>query len=536
MWVDAQRRRLDRRYRAILDSLGASILVADPVHGVTFANRSARAILGGAPNAIAGEEGLAPQLGTPGEAWDNLRAIAAGEAGGGQGNDAIFHRIDGTSFPAGYTVAPLAGDSAAGASLVLTFRDISVLRRYETDYRSIFEHVVEGVYRRTLDGELLRANPALVEMHGVASEDELIERSGNIEQTWYPDEASRDGFLERMARDGYVKHYEYRMMRVGVGDAIWVSENARPVHDSDGGLTLYEGTISDISERKRLETDLLQAQKLEAVGQLASGIAHEINTPTQYVRDNLEFVADAFQDLEPLLARYQELVQACEAAEVETEQVGAVRTAEADADLAFVRDELPQAVSQAQEGNERVGQIVRAMKDFSHPDGEGKQQVDINRMIETTVTVARNEWKYVADLQLDFDDSLPQVPAKRAELSQAVLNVVVNAAQALEEQGRGSGASAKGSITVATREASNSAVVEITDDGPGMPESVRQRVFDPFYTTKNVGRGTGQGLAMTRSVVADKHNGGIEIFSEPEAGTRVRIVLPIDDRDTENEA
>ncbi|GEM_PF-5671893 len=533
--IETSMRRIDRRYRAILDSLGACIVVADPFHGVTFANRAARDLLGGQPTAIGGRDGLAVDFTDVSHAWLHLASLAADDADSANGNEATFRRHDGSTFPAGYTVAPLACEGNPGNNVVLTFRDLSILKRFETDYRSIFEHVVEGVYRRTPDGYLLRANPALVAMHGLDTEHELIRRSGNVETSWYAHASVRDELVAQLAENGYVKHYEYRMYRVGLGDSIWVSENARVVYDSDGAVSLYEGTISDISERKRLETDLLQAQTLEAVGQLASGIAHEINTPAQYVRDNLQFIRDALEDLEPLLARYRELVEACEADGLEVERVNAARAAEADAEVAFIRQELPDSVAQAQEGNERVARIVGAMKDFSHPDGEGRQQVDINRMIETTVTVARNEWKYVADLQLDLAEDLPQIPAKHAELSQAVLNVVINAAQAMEEQGCGSSGHGKGTITVATSEAESSAVIEVTDDGPGMPDSVRRRVFDPFYTTKSVGRGTGQGLAMARSVVADKHGGSIDVISVPDEGTRLHIELPMDERATEPE-
>ena len=286
----------------------------------------------------------------------------------------------------------------------------------------------------------------------------------------------------------------------------------------------------DRARQARLEADLLQAQKLESIGQLAAGIAHEINTPAQYVGDNLEFLEQSFGELGELLKRHQALLVAAGAGEVPEALVAEVREAAEAADVEFLEEEIPRALAQSREGIGRVSKIVRAMKDFSHPGSEQKQPIDLNRAIESTVTVARNEWKYVAELELELDDGLPPVPCLAAELNQVVLNIVVNAAHALGEQQEAGEGEGKGRIFVRTRsEGGVWAVVEIEDTGPGIPEEIRDRIFDPFFTTKEVGKGTGQGLAIARSIVVDKHGGTLEVASQTGQGTTFTIRLPIGD-------
>ena len=275
------------------------------------------------------------------------------------------------------------------------------------------------------------------------------------------------------------------------------------------------------------QVQLLEGQKLESIGKLAAGIAHEINTPAQYVGDNMEFLEQSFGELVDLLKKYRALQAAAEAGDISPELVSEVSEAAGAADIEFLEEEIPRALLQSREGIGRVTEIVGAMKDFSHPGSAEKQPIDLNRAIESTVTVARNEWKYVAELETDFDADLPPVPCLAGELNQVVLNIVVNAAQALAEaQPEGSGE--KGRIRIRTGlEGDDWAGIEISDNGPGMPEEIRRKIFDPFFTTKEVGKGTGQGLAIARSVVVDKHNGAIEVESEPGQGAIFRIRLPL---------
>ncbi len=282
------------------------------------------------------------------------------------------------------------------------------------------------------------------------------------------------------------------------------------------------------AEEKSLQLQLVESQKLESIGRLAAGIAHEINTPAQYVGDNIEFLEQAFNDLEDVLKKYGELHATAEAGQVPPALLAELREAVSQADLEFLQGEIPRAIQQSREGIERVTSIVRAMKEFSHPGTEEKTPVDLNRAIESTVAVARNEWKYVADVELDLDADLPPVPCLPGELNQTVLNIVVNAAQAIGEFA-GETPGEKGTISIRTRHEDECVEITIRDTGPGMPEDVRSKIFEPFFTTKEVGKGTGQGLAIARSVVVDKHGGTLECESEPRQGTTFRIRLPLDE-------
>jgi len=278
------------------------------------------------------------------------------------------------------------------------------------------------------------------------------------------------------------------------------------------------------------QAHLLEGQKLESIGQLAAGIAHEINTPAQYVSDNLEFLANSFGELGELLKKYRLLQAAAESGDISPERVSEVSEAAEAADVEFLEEEIPRALSQSREGIGRVTHIVGAMKEFSHPGTLEKQPIDLNRAIDSTVTVARNEWKYVAELELDLDAALPAVPCLAGEFNQVVLNIVVNAAQALTGA-QPEGSDELGTIRIRTaREGDEWAVIEISDTGPGMPEGIRSKIFDPFFTTKEVGKGTGQGLAIARSVVVDKHGGTIEAISQGGEGTTFRIRLPLGEK------
>jgi PAS domain S-box-containing protein len=285
---------------------------------------------------------------------------------------------------------------------------------------------------------------------------------------------------------------------------------------------------SDMTERKILEAQLVQAQKLESIGQLAAGIAHEINTPTQYVGDNTRFLRDAFADLGKLLRQYGDFLDAVKAGVHTPEMIGEVEASIREADVAYLLGEIPLAISQSIEGLERVSKIVHAMKEFSHPGSNGKVGLDINRAIESTITIARNEWKYVAEMKTDFDRSLPLVPCLPAEFNQVILNILINAAHAIGEAA-GSGSEVKGVISVGTRNMGDMVEISVTDTGSGIPEEIRSKIFDPFFTTKDVGKGTGQGLAISHSVIVEKHGGTITFETEVGRGTTFFIHLPITD-------
>jgi len=277
-----------------------------------------------------------------------------------------------------------------------------------------------------------------------------------------------------------------------------------------------------LNELQVAHASLLQSHKLQSIGQLAAGIAHEINTPTQYVGDNLAFLRRAFAALVEIVQSVGPLLDA--ARDAHPAETSAIETRLKKLKLAFVLKEVPKAIEQSLDGVARVSSIVAAMKEFSHPSGGELSNVDLNEAIRTTVTVARNEWKYVADLALELDPELPHVPCMRDEINQAILNLVVNAAHAIADV-NANGSSGRGKIIVRTRVDGQHVVIDVQDTGTGIPERVRGRIFDPFFTTKPVGRGTGQGLAIARTVVVDKHKGALDFDTELGHGTTFHVRL-----------
>lgn len=263
-----------------------------------------------------------------------------------------------------------------------------------------------------------------------------------------------------------------------------------------------------------------------AVADVAAGIAHEINTPIQYVGDNVRFLGDACTDLTAVLEQAEALSQAAQVGEPVAEPARALAAVQAEVDLPFLLAEIPATVEQTLEGVERVATIVRAMREFSHPGSEEKSMADINRALESTITVSRNEWKYVAEVATCLSEDLPLLNCLPGELNQVFLNILVNAAHAIADR-TDHGSRGKGVITVSTRADDRWLEVRIADTGGGIPATVQERIFDPFFTTKGVGKGRGQGLAIARSVVVDKHRGHLRFVSEPGRGTTFVIKLPL---------
>ncbi len=270
----------------------------------------------------------------------------------------------------------------------------------------------------------------------------------------------------------------------------------------------------------------LQSQKLESIGQLAAGIAHEINTPIQYIGDNTRFLGEALEDLTALWTKLDELNRAQTEGAVSPDLIREIIAVEEEADLEFFRESAPESIAQALEGIERVATIVRALKNFAHPGSTAPLPTDINAAIDNTVTVCRNEWKYVAELVLDLDDTLPAVTCVAGQINQVLLNMTVNAAHAIAAIPKAPSDSL-GKITITTRTHEDRVVIHIADTGSGIPEAIRERIFDPFFTTKEMGKGTGQGLAIAHDVIVNKHGGSIDFESEVGQGTRFRIELPI---------
>jgi PAS domain S-box-containing protein len=296
-----------------------------------------------------------------------------------------------------------------------------------------------------------------------------------------------------------------------------------PLHDSRGVGFVLMG--EDITEKLVFEHEMRQSQKLQSIGHLAAGIAHEINTPTQFVGDNLRFHSDSFHDITAVLGRHQAVLRSVKAGSCSPNLIAACEEESRRVDIDFLLEEIPKAIDQSTEGITRVASIVRAMKEFSHPGNDDKVCVDLNKAIESTVTVASHEWKYVADLTTDLAPSLPPVPCLVSQFNQVVLNMIVNATHAIADVTKGTGA--KGTISITTRAVDGWVEIRIADSGAGIPEEIRTKIFDPFFTTKEVGKGTGQGLAIAHSVIVDKHQGTITLESVMGRGTTFIVRLPL---------
>jgi two-component system NtrC family sensor kinase len=288
----------------------------------------------------------------------------------------------------------------------------------------------------------------------------------------------------------------------------------------------HDALAATLGELKKTQSKLLQAQKLEAIGALAAGIAHEINTPTQYVSDNAVFLQRSFTKVIGLLEESKSLLAEAQSGAVSAATVERVTKTFKDAKLDFLLKQVPRALEQSREGLSRVGTIVSAMKEFSHPSSGEKAPIDLREAILSTITVASNEWKYVAELETDFDASMPLVCCLRDQVNQVVLNLIVNASHAVASATE-NGAKGKGKIRIETRHVDGMAEIVVRDTGCGIPKKNAERVFDPFFTTKPVGQGTGQGLAIAYSVIVERHGGQLTFDSEENVGTTFYIRLPM---------
>ena len=290
----------------------------------------------------------------------------------------------------------------------------------------------------------------------------------------------------------------------------------------------------DVRESLEGRADLeVVRQRLESMGQLAAGIAHEINTPIQFVGDNAAFVKEAFETLMELMQGYRELLEHAQRGKVSTHLLADLTDKLDRADLDFLVEEVPQALDDSREGIERVARIVTAMREFSHLGAEDVGEVDINDSVRRAVTVARNEYKYVAEVSALLDPAAPLVLCRRGELNQVILNLLVNASHAVADAVEASDAE-QGTITIRTRCVSDQVELKLADTGCGIPAEIRERVFDPFFTTKAAGKGTGQGLAIVRNLVDDM-GGSLSLESEVGKGTTFTIRLPMARVDVDNE-
>ncbi|MBL8700180.1 MAG: PAS domain S-box protein [Alphaproteobacteria bacterium] len=425
-------------------------------------------------------------------------------------------------------VAELAATASRLSQEIEERKAIEVELRQQVERNSLLAAAIENdssgitiADASTPDLPLIYVNRAFTTMTGYAPA-EVIGRNCRFLSGAETAPESRQAIREAL-RDGTPISLDLVNYRKG-GEKFWNQLTLFPVRNASGELRYFVGAQSDVTARRAVEAErealrsrMAESSKFEALGTLAGGIAHEINTPAQFVSDNIRFLGST---AEPLL----ELVET--ATRLIAGQGGAAQSAFAEAlaraDVEFLRAEIPGAVAQCMDGMDRIGKIVQAVKEFSYPADREQALFDLNRTIEVAATVTRNQWKYVAELELDLAADLPHVPGDQGAINQVLLNMIVNAAHAIEEKG----GDARGSIAISTRALSDGVEIRIADTGGGIPPEIRSRVFELFFTTKAPGRGTGQGLAISHAIVVKQHGGSITIDSEVGRGTTFVIKLP----------
>jgi two-component system, NtrC family, sensor kinase len=385
-----------------------------------------------------------------------------------------------------------------------------------------------AMYGIDAEGNCTFVNPAGLRLLGYDDASEVLgKKSHNLLHHTRPDGTpypQNECPVFRSFHHGQDAHVEDELFWRRDGSSFPVEYTSRQIR-RNGRVIGAVVSFEDITHRKRQDMELRHSQKLEAVGRLAAGIAHEINTPIQFVGDNTRFLQDSFRDEIALVHKYQELRAAAERGAVSQELLKEVSTLHKKADWDYLELEIPRAMEQMLEGLARVSTIVRGMKEFSHVDRTNeKAPADLNRALESTLIVARNELKYVAEVETHFAE-LPPVICHLGDLNQVFLNLLVNAAHAIGDVTKGT--SALGKISITTRIESDCVEVAISDTGTGIPEEVREKIFDPFFTTKGVGKGTGQGLALARAIVVEKHGGTLTFATQPGKGTTFFVRLPL---------
>lgn len=465
-------------------------------------------------------EGEIETLGTPPAVW---MGVPLRTPGGVIGVLVVQHYEDCSAYDnRDLEILTSVGDQIAVA--IERKRAEEALIASDARFQNAFDHAPIGIALESMDGRWWRTNLSLRQILGY-DKGEL--EMGGFANVTFPDdieicyESRRQLLADQIKTCQFEKRYIHKQ-----GHHVLVSISLSLVREENNDPLYFIAQIQDITARKALEEKLQRGQKLESIGQLAAGIAHEINTPTQYVGDNLRFLRDSFDDINAVLEKTDGMVELCRSQDLIPEFVTEMEKTIERSDIEFLSEEVPLSLKQALDGVQRISKIVQAMKDFAHPGSSDMRATDLNKAIESTVTVASNEWKYVAEVVADYDENLPAVPCLAGEFNQVILNMIVNASHAIADV-VGDGSDGKGTITISTRLNGDFAEIRIGDTGAGIPEDIREKIFDPFFTTKEVGKGTGQGLAISHSVIVDKHNGAIDVESVLGKGATFIIRLPV---------
>lgn len=394
----------------------------------------------------------------------------------------------------------------------------AALRKSQSHLKAITDSLFEGVLVVDTSGTITFANPSakrlfncdpsVVSLEGLPLDD-IVHLDCSSEKPW-----------ARSARENVIVRQDDTRILTPQQQAIAVAVACAPLEDEQKGVVI---SFRDIEALKQAQNEAILASRFASVGQLAAGIAHEINTPVQYIGDNLHFIETVVTDLTEAIQAARHLSKKAISHPETADAAGQFEQMYNASDLDSVIQEAPTAIKESLDGVAQISRIVLSMKEFSHPGNSTKTTTDINRALETTLTVSHNRWKNLATVEKNFDPGLPSIPCHAGEMNQVFLNLIINAAQAIET----SGLPLPGRISISTCRKGDSIEIRVADSGRGIPEAIKDRIFDPFFTTKAIGKGTGQGLAICRDVVVSKHGGSIVVASKEGEGAEFIIRLPI---------
>lgn len=394
---------------------------------------------------------------------------------------------------------------------------LKILHESEFKYRTLIDKLNEAVYL-IIDRKFEIVNQKFLDLLEI-TEEELSLPGFNMFN--FISDESRSILKERSRniKQGKDVPQKYEMILItkkGNEKEVEISETFLNFN----GKIATQGVVRDLTKIRKAETQIRHLQKMEAIGTLAAGIAHEINTPSQFVNDNLTFLKEVNIEFEPIYKFLSNVKR-------NSGTIEELKRIIENIDVEYFQTEVPIAIEQSIDGVQRIAKIVAAMRDFSHAGPKEKVAADLHKLINSSLTISRNAWKYIAEIEKDFDDTIPPIVCLASDLGQVFVNIIINAAHALEEKFDQSD-SLQGKIIIKTINKGSNIEIVFSDNGSGMSKKVQKRIFDPFFTTKDVGKGTGQGLAIAYDIIVDKHNGSINVESEKNIGTTLTIILPID--------
>ena len=405
---------------------------------------------------------------------------------------------------------------------------VDALEASSSRLAAILDHTFAGILVVDEQGSMIEVNRAAKAMFGRAGESTV---GASVldwidEASWPVCEAAEASRIDADGHRGTEVWHEVQGRRVD-GSSFPLEFVITQLELSESHHKIW--ILRDLTQQreaeavqKALEQDLQRAQKLEALGTMAGGVAHEINTPVQFIGSNLAYLNDVFSDLLAVIDSYRDLRSTALAGEDLGDALAKTAKAEEDADLDGLIVDVPEAIAQTEEGVVRVSKIVEAIKEFAHSGGETQAIIDVNHTIDSTIEVSRGEWGCLAEVTTSFAEDLPTITGDPGKFQQVILNLIINAAQAISDHGPKSA----GLIEIGTRLDGPDIAIEVRDDGCGIPKHLHERVFEPFFTTRDVGKGTGQGLALSYKTVTEHLGGTISLLSEEGLGTSFIVRVP----------